>query len=399
MPARGSINVHGSLLPRYRGAAPIAWAIIRGETETGITTFQMDAGMDTGDVLLTRGDADRPRGDGRRAVRAAGASRRAAAAANARAARHAHARCRRITRRPRWRRDSRRRTAGCDSREPARDLVDRVRGCNPWPGAALRRRPAGSWSGARPRCRARRRRGARHARRDSRAPSPSPPATACSSRSRSSRRTARRWRGTTSCAAPACRPGARVTELAREPGSQGGPGRPGPVRGAAHPGARRAGPRLRRPRARGRARSRARSTLRDAALCTEIVYGTLRWQRHLDWRLAPHCNRPLATLDPWVRALLRLTAYQLVFLDRVPRWAAVDEAVSIARLKSRNAGPRGVRQRGAAGLHAGRPARPPTARRSGRGGRRSAGRFRTGSAARWIARYGLPEAETPHGGR
>jgi methionyl-tRNA formyltransferase len=52
VPARGSINVHASLLPRYRGAAPIAWAIIRGERETGITTFQMDPGMDTGDMLL-----------------------------------------------------------------------------------------------------------------------------------------------------------------------------------------------------------------------------------------------------------------------------------------------------------------------------------------------------------
>jgi len=53
-PARGSINVHASRLPRYRGAAPIAWSIIRGETVTGITTFQMDEGMDTGPVLLTR---------------------------------------------------------------------------------------------------------------------------------------------------------------------------------------------------------------------------------------------------------------------------------------------------------------------------------------------------------
>ena len=52
VPARGSINVHASLLPRYRGAAPVAWAIIRGETETGITTFRMDPGMDTGDILL-----------------------------------------------------------------------------------------------------------------------------------------------------------------------------------------------------------------------------------------------------------------------------------------------------------------------------------------------------------
>ena len=54
VPARGSINVHASLLPRYRGAAPIAWAIIRGERETGITTFQMDPGMDTGPLLLQR---------------------------------------------------------------------------------------------------------------------------------------------------------------------------------------------------------------------------------------------------------------------------------------------------------------------------------------------------------
>src|SRR5712692_4673536 len=50
-PARGSINVHASLLPRYRGAAPIAWAIMRGESQTGITTFLMDEGLDTGAIL------------------------------------------------------------------------------------------------------------------------------------------------------------------------------------------------------------------------------------------------------------------------------------------------------------------------------------------------------------
>lgn len=52
LPARGSINVHGSLLPRYRGAAPIQWAIYNGETETGITTMLMEAGLDTGAMLL-----------------------------------------------------------------------------------------------------------------------------------------------------------------------------------------------------------------------------------------------------------------------------------------------------------------------------------------------------------
>ena len=48
----GCINVHGSLLPKYRGAAPIQWAVINGEPEVGVTIIQMDAGMDTGDMLL-----------------------------------------------------------------------------------------------------------------------------------------------------------------------------------------------------------------------------------------------------------------------------------------------------------------------------------------------------------
>lgn len=52
LPEYGCINVHGSLLPKYRGAAPIQWALINGETETGITTMFMNEGMDTGDMLL-----------------------------------------------------------------------------------------------------------------------------------------------------------------------------------------------------------------------------------------------------------------------------------------------------------------------------------------------------------
>jgi len=52
LPPRGCINVHASLLPRYRGAAPIQWAIINGESETGVTTMLMDEGMDTGAILL-----------------------------------------------------------------------------------------------------------------------------------------------------------------------------------------------------------------------------------------------------------------------------------------------------------------------------------------------------------
>ena len=52
LPPFGAINVHASLLPLYRGAAPIPWAIVRGETRTGVTTMRIDRGLDTGDVLL-----------------------------------------------------------------------------------------------------------------------------------------------------------------------------------------------------------------------------------------------------------------------------------------------------------------------------------------------------------
>jgi methionyl-tRNA formyltransferase len=54
IPKHGCLNVHGSLLPKYRGAAPVQWAVIRGERETGITIMQLDAGMDTGPMLTRR---------------------------------------------------------------------------------------------------------------------------------------------------------------------------------------------------------------------------------------------------------------------------------------------------------------------------------------------------------
>ncbi len=52
MPPMGTLNVHGSLLPQYRGAAPINWAVINGEKETGVTTFKLKHAIDTGDILL-----------------------------------------------------------------------------------------------------------------------------------------------------------------------------------------------------------------------------------------------------------------------------------------------------------------------------------------------------------
>src|SRR5262249_9386771 len=54
LPRYGCLNVHASLLPKWRGAAPIQWSILTGEKETGITIMKMDAGLDTGDILTMR---------------------------------------------------------------------------------------------------------------------------------------------------------------------------------------------------------------------------------------------------------------------------------------------------------------------------------------------------------
>jgi methionyl-tRNA formyltransferase len=60
LPKLGNINLHGSLLPKYRGAAPIQWAIAMGESVTGVTTMRIDAGLDTGDILMQVEEPIRP---------------------------------------------------------------------------------------------------------------------------------------------------------------------------------------------------------------------------------------------------------------------------------------------------------------------------------------------------
>ena len=130
---------------------------------------------------------------------------------------------------------------------------------------------------------------------------------------------------------------------------------------------------------------------RDVALATELILGTLRWQRYLDWILAPHSRRRLPTLDPRVRVLLRLTAYQLVFLDRVPAFAAVHDAVSLARgapgvAEYVNAVLRSFARRGAAEREP-PPSRDPVDALATRCS------FPTWLAARWVTRYGAEEAE------
>jgi len=139
--------------------------------------------------------------------------------------------------------------------------------------------------------------------------------------------------------------------------------------------------------------SRRRLDARDRALATELVYGTLRWQRYLDWILAPHSRRRIDALDPRPRGLLRLTAYQIVFLERVPSFAAVNDAVTLARRGARpgvaefvNAVLRSFARRGAAE----REPRPPADPVEALALRCS---FPSWLAARWIARWGAAEAE------
>ncbi len=84
---------------------------------------------------------------------------------------------------------------------------------------------------------------------------------------------------------------------------------------------------------------RAGVSAADRALAMQLVYGTLRWRRRLDYALAAHSNRPLERIEPSLLRILRLTAFQLLFLDRVPQFAAVDEGTELAvTLRGKRAG-------------------------------------------------------------
>jgi methionyl-tRNA formyltransferase len=133
-PARGSINVHASLLPRYRGGAPIAWAIMRGETTTGITTFRMDEGMDTGPMLLraaTSIGADETAEELAARLAVLGADVLLDTLDRLDALTPVPQRHEEATLAPRLEKAH----GFLQWSRPGRELVNVVRGCNPWPGA------------------------------------------------------------------------------------------------------------------------------------------------------------------------------------------------------------------------------------------------------------------------
>lgn len=136
VPPRGCVNIHGSLLPRYRGAAPIQWSVIRGETVTGVTSMFMDAGMDTGDIIDT---LTTPIGENETAgelferLAPLGArllSTTLAAIADGTVTRHPQNDAE-ATMAPMLEKAMGR----LDLTRPAQELHNQVRGMNPWPGA------------------------------------------------------------------------------------------------------------------------------------------------------------------------------------------------------------------------------------------------------------------------
>ncbi|MYD32203.1 MAG: methionyl-tRNA formyltransferase [Nitrospira sp. SB0675_bin_23] len=136
LPPMGCVNVHASLLPAYRGAAPIQWALIHGDTETGVTTMVMDEGMDTGAVLLQQTIPIEPEDTslelGNRMALAGGAllvetlTRLVARTVVPRAQDHSRA-----TMAPLLKKED----GVIDWTQSATEIANRIRGLSPWPGS------------------------------------------------------------------------------------------------------------------------------------------------------------------------------------------------------------------------------------------------------------------------
>jgi methionyl-tRNA formyltransferase len=132
----GAVNVHASLLPRYRGAAPIQWAIANGERETGVSIMQMDEGLDTGDVLLQRALAVEPEDTAETlAPRLSALGGEALAEALGLLARGEIVPVRQDASRATLAPILEKEHGRVDWSRPAAEIANRLRGFTPWPGA------------------------------------------------------------------------------------------------------------------------------------------------------------------------------------------------------------------------------------------------------------------------
>ena len=136
IPRLGTVNVHASLLPRYRGSAPVNWALMKGETVTGVTTMMTDKGIDTGDILLQRSTPIQPGENAQQLVERLGALGAELLVETVRALEGGHC--------PRTPQDEQhmsyhpmltKELGQVDWQKPARDIVNQVRGLVPWPTA------------------------------------------------------------------------------------------------------------------------------------------------------------------------------------------------------------------------------------------------------------------------
>ena len=149
IPPGGIINVHASLLPKYRGAAPIQWAIARGETRTGVTTMRINEGLDTGDMLLkweTEIGAEETAPELGARLAQAGAKLAVRTMAELDRIRPEKQDDALATYAPILKKEDGR----IDWHEPAREILNRMRGFDPWPGAytSLRGQKFQMWKAA-----------------------------------------------------------------------------------------------------------------------------------------------------------------------------------------------------------------------------------------------------------
>jgi methionyl-tRNA formyltransferase len=134
MPQEGIINVHASLLPKYRGAAPIQWAIARGETRTGVTTMRINEGLDTGDILLQSETTIGPEENAvelSRRLALAGAELLVRTLAEVQTIRPQRQDDSQATYAPILKKEN----GKIDWRLSAQEILNRIRGFEPWPGA------------------------------------------------------------------------------------------------------------------------------------------------------------------------------------------------------------------------------------------------------------------------